>query len=319
VPFDQQYFENYAGELRPYDTYALDFTLDAAHAAKVFEWCHFLAPRKVIDLGAADGRVLIELEKHFPSIQSSEGIELSDWILEKKKHPGVRKGDVLKELSAHTLKDFDLVYINMLMYLDENSVEEVLCLLPSIGHENTVFVFSFNFDLTPEDTSKFSGNIFSVLTNDPQPVLARPKVWWLERIFRNFHVCADDGYIYATRHTFPTQSFSQAEDCRIYYPRHNPRWKGKMAPVTINWRKSFDFSFELSPDDESPIWSEFWRSSEPPLKAFEDVSTLFRSGALGPFYSVCFLPVKKYGYIPGLFLEDEDDSSWTPVTDYYIG
>ena len=143
---DRKYFQNYAGSGKNYDRVWRQYSY-APELVKLFRKHPKLleAPKNILVLGAATGRVLKTLEKGFKA--KCWGCEINDWAHARIPQPQRRRIRLMDmrnyvEVCIANYKHFDVSFSNSLIYLPKKEIPPFLKKLAKISeyiHFNSSF------------------------------------------------------------------------------------------------------------------------------------------------------------------------------------
>jgi hypothetical protein len=339
--FDKEYFEKYAaGESyeKAGDQVTFNY-LDVATAVFLSFGLNKLDNLRLLDVGCADGRLMSNFDDHN---WQTIGIENSEYILSKKlQSKNVIRGDMYqilydgygphaKNSKKITLGKFDVILMNILMYLQpEDTMKLLKLVLEFYSIKETVFGVSMFYS----NTSKVGENPYIYAGKgwynglDPDPVMARPKVYWIDLFsqlgLKPIYDPETFEGMYLVRGKL---NKGNGEKCTINYPvSWKPYWangKNLTDPVQVIHEPT-GYTFNLSVDDENRCFIEHgnqvFSQREHIIReeAIPDLMSLVRSGALGPLTDVKFRLESYYQYVYGTFLAPEN-GSYQRYADYEI-
>ena len=339
-PFARDYFTGYSAEgsyKRAYLRWAIPYqTIKLAYHS-----LDLPPPRSCLDLGAADGRYLRYLDQKF-GFEIAEGLEISPYILAKTVWPQVHQGDISKRRAYTRLakgQHYELVLANVFFYLTERQIRKCL------RHLRTVAIVARSgllfCNCLPLANDWYGPNCISYCgkagyqdSGEDSFLYPRPFHWWL-RIFAEEHWTAvfRDYRFFAFQARSATRSrddLNSGFDYEIKYPNQNvSKWGAAdriHGYVEITLQRDHVYRFVLVSVKTDFIWQETGPTKvickkhqlAQRVRDLPRLISLFRSGELGSFHHLKFLPTTKYTYIYGTRSElSELSISNKPLFTYY--
>jgi hypothetical protein len=339
--FDKRWFLNYQGA--SYDETIWKCTAEPWFVQDVFEtvqppgW----KPRTLLDLGAANGLVQ-EAHRAAFHLEAAHGIEVSEYCWRNRVSNDVFLGDVFEVLEKMQkgqpipgfplLDQYDVVILNMVMYLSEAQLDRLLDLIPQVLKPDSLLFAMHTFDVSAHMVSTYLRNGYGSLEeHDQAPLLCRPKWWWLEKFIQRKYtpVFDEDGVIVFKSGPYPHTFGGRAWMVDHFWP--GPGYdsiagKGCRAPVYLRHRGTErTHLFVWTNEEDTECWKEVDGEGEcSPAKendAIEqvDLCALARTGCLGSTTNMWFRPAPNYSYAPTIFtLYFPDTELWQNCSDSFI-
>lgn len=196
--FGAAYFSQYgdADNPQPYSKVFMDYTIDPSKLPQFVQ----TAQPWVLDLGAADGRLLREIHKVLGgSPHNYIGVEINSEVCENKVFGHLVNSDLFSFLQSEVRKGvkYDVIVCNAFMYLQANEIDVCLSLIYQMLNPDGVFASTIYTNWRYGDvrfqrevwkevirTSSYTNGVYKDVLKSRDVSFGAPKAWWVDMFER---------------------------------------------------------------------------------------------------------------------------------------